>query len=161
MLKNKLYENLDGYQLRILEGALNGTALEDADVNEVYSTVQEHEYETHMECGAVLNEEAQENFNEVYRYFNSQEDEEIRKEKFEHYVQKEYKELQATIDKYIEEGNLTPQQIYEYGVGTENCMLNHAEIKFGFKGCDINLELNFHGIDELIEENILELEVAE
>lgn len=149
MLKNNLYENLDGYQLGILEEALEGTTLEDADVNEVYDNVHSQEYDAHLDWGGI-SPEAQDNFNEVYRYLNSQkEDEEIRKEKFAHYIKKEYQELQATIDKYIEEGKLTPEEIYEYGAGTENCMLNHAEIKFGFKGCNSNFELDFHGIDEL------------
>lgn len=150
MLKNKLYENLDGYQLGILEEALKGKTIEEADdVDKVFSNVQGQEYDAHLDWGGI-SPEAQDNFNEVYRYLNSQkEDEETRKEKFAHYVQKEYTELQATVNKYIEEGKLTPEEIYEYGAGTENCMLNHAEIKFGFKGLDSNLELDFHGIDEL------------
>lgn len=149
MLKNKLYENLDGCQSAILEKALEGKTIEEADVDEVYLNVQGQEYDAHLDWGGI-SPEAQDNFNEVYRYLNSQkEDEEIRKGKLVDYVQKEYKELQVTIDRYIEEGNLTPEEIFEYGVGTENCMLNHAEIKFGFKECNIKLELDFHGIDDL------------
>lgn len=154
MVKNKLYENLDGYQLAILEEALEGKTIEEADVNEVYSNVHGQEYDAHLDWGGI-SPEAQENFNEVYRYLNSQkEDEKIRKEKLVDYVQKEYRELQATIDKYIEEGNLTPEEIFEYGINTENYMLNHAEVKFGFMECDINLGLDFHGIDDFIEENV-------
>ncbi|WP_061312564.1 hypothetical protein [Clostridium botulinum] len=156
MIKNEIYKNLDGYQLGILEEALNHKTIDEADVNEVYINVHEHEYEAHREYGVILDDGVQENFNEVYRYLKSQEvDEEIRKQKLIEYANIEYSNIQKSIDEYIELNirDILPEEILEYSINLEDSLSKHLGVKFGFTDAEVVKivkfkALNLHGYDD-------------
>lgn len=158
MIKNKLYENLDGYQLRILEEVLEGKAIEEANAKEVLSNLQMTEHESE-----VYYDEDTEHFEEIYRYLNSQmEDEDSRKEKLIKFITDEYRNIQNYIDEYVKESkrDILPEEILGYGISMEDSMWKHAGILFGFsnkEACKIIKckNLDFHGFDDDV--NILDL----
>lgn len=158
MIKNKLYDNLDGYQLRILEEVLEGKAIEEANAKEVLSNLQmiEHESESYYD-------EDTEQFEEIYRYLNSQiGNEEIRKEKLIKFITDEYTNIQNYIDEYVKQSkrDILPEEILGHGISMEDGMWKHAGILFGFsnkEACKIIKckNLDFHGFDDDV--NILDL----
>lgn len=158
MIKNKLYENLDGYQLGILEEVLEGKAIEEANAKEVLSNLQMREYEN-----KTYYDEDTEQFEEIYRYLNSQmENEEIRKEKLIKFINDEYRNIQNYIDEYVKESkrDILPEEILSYGISMEDSMWKHAGISFGFSSKEVSKiikckELDFHGYDDNV--NILDL----
>ena len=168
MIKNKIYENLDGYQLTILEKALEEKTIEEADVNEVYNNVQDQEYDAHLDWGGI-SEEAQENFGAVYRYLNSlkddgsepnEEDIEIRKKKAYEYVKQEYVNIQKSVDEAIANGD-NAQDIVAWAYRYEAEFLKKAGVDNGLTDSEVialctNLDITFEGMNweeiECVEE---------
>ena len=158
MIKNKLYENLDGYQLGILEGVLEGKKIEEAIGAKAFINLKMTEY-----ASKTYYNKDTEQFEEIYRYLNSQMgDEDDRKEKLIKFITDEYTNIQNYIDEYVKQSkrDILPEEILGYGISMEDSMWKHAGILFGFsdkEACKIIKckNLDFHGFDDDV--NILDL----
>lgn len=158
MIKNEIYNSLNEGQLGILEEVLEGKNIEEVNTKEVLSNLQMREHEN-----KVYYDEDTEQFEEIYRYLNSQmEDEDNRKEKLIKFITDEYRNIQNYIDEYVKQSkrDILPEEILGYGISMEDSMWKHAGILFGFsnkEACKIIKckELDFHGYDDNV--NILDL----
>lgn len=158
MIKNEIYNSLNEGQLGILEEVLEGNNIEEANAKEVLSNLQMREYENET-----YYDEDTEQFEEIYRYLNSQmEDEDNRKEKLIKFITDEYRNIQNYIDEYVKQSkrDILPEEILGYGISMEDSMWKHAGILFGFsnkEACKIIKckNLDFHGFDDDV--NILDL----